>query len=350
MINSRILVKKGEVMIGLKEQKLTGNQSDNRFSQPETKLFADNPFKKQPTSVVVVEDEADIRELISYILESRGYQTISFENPVKAMAHLASHPVDIIVSDVMMPEMDGIEFCSQIKNKNKNTYFILLTAKGEKSDVTNGLNIGADDYIIKPFDFTEFIARVKAGERIVKNHKRLVYLNEQLEKMADTDGLTRLKNRRYFITHAQKELNRARRYNHTLAVLMIDIDHFKTINDTYGHLTGDLVLKKLARVLTKHARESDIISRYGGEEFVILIPETNPRKAYFTAEKLRKVIEKTDFTVDKNTISVTVSIGLALKTPSNDHTLETLIDKADKALYQAKNSGRNKSVIEEWQY
>lgn len=336
-------------MIGLKEHKYSDTRNDSRLSQPEVTNFVDNPFKKQQTSIMVVEDDPDIRELISYILETKGYKISVFENPIKAIEQLKTTPVDIIVSDVMMPEMDGIEFCSKVKNKDKSTYFILLTAKGGKNDISNGLNTGADDYIVKPFDFTEFLARVNAGERIVKNHKRLVYLNEQLEKMADTDGLTRLKNRRYFISNAQKELNRARRYNHTLAVMMIDIDYFKKVNDTYGHLTGDVILKQLGRILTRYARESDIISRYGGEEFVILIPETNPKKAYHAAEKLRKVIEKTNFKIDKDIIPVTVSIGVALKTPSNSYSLEKLIDKADKALYQAKNTGRNKCVIEEWQ-
>ncbi|MEW5822222.1 MAG: diguanylate cyclase [Cyanobacteriota bacterium] len=319
----------------------------NSIENLNLKKIQDNPLRNRST-VMIVEDDNDNRELIYYMLKNKGYNVVTFSNALDALKYLESNKVDIIVSDIMMPKMDGIEFCSTVRKKYSGIYFIMLTAKSEKNDVSYGLNIGADDYITKPFDFMEFSARVKVGERIILNQKKLTYLNDKLEQIADTDSLTKLKNRRYFSTEATKELNRAKRYGHTLALFMIDIDNFKQINDKYGHLTGDLVLKKIAKIISLKARESDIICRYGGEEFVMVIPETDPKKASYTAEKIRKLVEKTKITIDDKEIDLTISIGIALNTPKNMISLKELVDFADRALYSAKNSGKNKTVIHKW--
>lgn len=303
---------------------------------------------KEPLRIMVVEDEKEHNELIKFVLDKKGYHVVAFDNALDALDYLKYEKVDIIISDIMMPKMNGIEFCSIVKKKYENIYFILLTAKGEIKDKVVGLDIGADEYIVKPFDIMEFIARVRAGERIVNSKKQLTFLNEKLEKIADIDALTKTKNRRYFQNIINTELDRANRYNHTIALLMLDIDFFKKINDRYGHLAGDHVLKGIAQLISGSVRASDIVCRYGGEEFVIILPETNPKLAFHTAEKIRTLIEKTIFKYDQNSIAVTVSIGIVIKTPSVDMNKKQLLELADKALYKAKDNGKNKSVIYKW--
>lgn len=328
-------------MLGLKDKKTSYATNVNMgFSRA-----FDNPIKKSSLSLMVVEDDNDVRELICFMLKNKGYRIVSFDNAITALKYLESNMVDFIISDVVMPDMDGFNFCSKVKEKYPQLYFILLTAKSNKTDITNGLTIGADDYIVKPFDFMEFLARVEAGERVIQNQKELTFLNEKLEKLADTDGLTRLNNRRFLFIEGERELKRATRYNHTIAAFMIDIDHFKNINDTYGHQAGDYILKRVGKLLTSTFRESDIICRYGGEEFVTILPETNPKLAFRSAEKIRKVIEKETFNFEGNEIKLTISVGVAIKTPDMNIDLKKLIGYADKGLYSAKAQGRNKSVL-----
>ena len=314
----------------------------------ENAKFKSNPVDKHKVNVMIVEDDNDNRELLNVILQTKGYNVKSFGSALKAIEYLKNNNVEIILSDVMMPDMDGIQFCSYVREHYNDIYFILLTAKSDKADIANGLNIGADDYIVKPYDFVELIARVKVGERVVSNQKQLSFLNEELEKIADTDGLTGLKNRRYLETEAAKEIGRAKRYGHTMAFFIIDIDHFKEINDTYGHLAGDYVLKEVSNILTKYVRESDIVCRYGGEEFVLVLPEANPKQAFIMAEKLRKIVEETVFNFQGNMITLTISIGIAIKKPDHTVSFNDLINFADKALYLSKNTGRNKTVMYKW--
>lgn len=300
------------------------------------------------TTVMVVEDDDSIRELITFSLTKNGFSVIDFNNPIKAIKKLSTEKVDIIISDVVMPEMDGIEFCSYVKKHYQNIFFIIVTGKDKSEEKIHGLNIGADEYIIKPFDFKELTARIKAAERIVNTQKQLVFLNDQLENLADTDSLTKLKNRRFFETEALKEIDRAKRYNHILSLIMIDIDKFKQINDTYGHNVGDDVLKATSRILESTMRKSDMICRYGGDEFIVLIPETSPKNTYSLSEKIRKNIEHHTLKYKDKSIAFTVSVGTALKDPTAKLSLKALVEQTDKALYRSKNSGRNKTVISKW--
>lgn len=305
-------------------------------------------LNNKTTRIMVVEDDPSILELVSFALKKKGYSVITCDNALTALEELKKDRVDIIISDLMMPKMDGIEFCSIVKKHYKNIYFIIITAKNKTEDKVYGLNLGADEYISKPFDFMELLARVKAAERIINTQKQLIYLNEELEKLAETDELTRLKNRRYFNTQAFRELERAKRYGHTVATLLIDLDYFKKINDTYGHNIGDEALKAVTRIIKKSTRESDIVCRYSGDEFIVFLPETNPKNAFKVAEKIRKNIESFEFKAGVNKIPLSVSIGIAIRTPKMNSSLKQMLEQADNALYNSKDKGRNKTVISKW--
>lgn len=295
--------------------------------------------------IVVVDDDEDMLELLCVMLKDKGYPVKSFTDAKSAIDHIENSAADIIISDIIMPGIDGLSFCDTIKTKYHQKYFILLSAKDQKEDVAKGLSKGADDYIVKPFDTSEFLARVNVGKRIFQKQNELNFLNYKLEQLADTDSLTDLKNRRFLIGRGSREISRAKRYGHTIAGFMIDVDNFKTINDTYGHLAGDYILKKLAAILKHICRESDIVSRYGGEEFFILLPETRPKDAFKFAEKIRQQVDKTTFCFNREVIKVTISIGVAVKTPDMSYDLSDLISCADKGLYKAKNNGKNQTVL-----
>lgn len=295
--------------------------------------------------IIVVDDDEDMCELLTSMLVDKGYNVKSFTDARSAIDHIENNAVDIVISDIIMPGIDGLTFCETIKTNYHQKYFILLSSKDQKEDVARGLSAGADDYIVKPFDSCEFIARVNVGKRIFQKQNELNFINYKLEQLADTDSMTDLKNRRYLISKGTKEISRAKRYNHTVAGFMIDVDNFKSINDIYGHFAGDYVLKKLATILKHICRDSDIVSRYGGEEFFILLPESLPKNAFKFAEKIRQQVDKTSFNFNNEAIKVTISIGVSVKTPDMNYDLNDLISCADKGLYKAKNSGKNQTIL-----
>lgn len=308
-----------------------------------------DPFKtlqeNLPARIMIVETSKDIREILSNFLTKKGSTVITCENAVQAIDCLSTSSIDIIISGSNLPVIDGIEFCSIVKEKFNHIYFILLTSKTKIDDIIKGLNTGVNECITKPFDFMEILAKIQAAENIISTHKKLSFLNERLEKYVNTDELTRLKNRRFFNVEVLKEIRRARRYKHEVAILMIDVDNFKKINDTYGHVIGDKVLKAIADNLVTSTRESDIVCRYGGEEFIVFFPEINKPNALVAAEKLRKNVDKMIVEIDNLSISPTISIGIVVKSPEMDLSLEELTTMADEALYRAKNSGKNKAVM-----
>jgi diguanylate cyclase (GGDEF)-like protein len=248
----------------------------------------------------------------------------------------------------MMPEMDGLELCRAIR---KNTYpgyvfIILLTAKDSKDDLIRGLGAGADDYLTKPFNHAELVARLNTGKRVLRLEKSLKDANEEIRILSITDPLTGSYNRGYLMNRLPQEIKRAKRYSRALSIILCDIDHFKKVNDTYGHLVGDEVLKDFARCIRHTIRHDvDWMARYGGEEFLIVLPETEVNGATAMAERLRgKLSERVTETQDKE-ISITASFGVAGFAPDIPDEIispEALIKKADKYLYQAKQDGRNR--------
>ncbi len=288
--------------------------------------------------ILVVDDQPDNLELLQKVLENAEYKVIKAVCGEEAISHAVQDKPDVIVLDVQLPEMDGFEVCRILKDKDetRNIPIIFLTAylTGEQN-IAKGLELGAYDYISKPFNDCELLARVGVMMKIRESEKRI-------ENISLTDFLTGLYNRRYLYRKFSEEISLARRKHLPLSCLMFDIDHFKNINDTHGHDTGDYVLIKIARVLEAQLRAYDTIVRYGGEEFIVILPMTSEDEAQGIAEKVRQAIENNQFKQRDETIPVTISIGLF--NCDKYHLLDDVdeyIRNADQALYAAKNGGRN---------
>lgn len=304
-----------------------------------------NNKKHYRAKIVYVESHKQNCKRFKEILTSEGYKVKTFLNASDAIDHLKVNFADIIVSEITIPKISGIEFCSLLKQSPIMNYFIFLTHRTDIRTKSIAFSAGADDYICKPFIGKELIARIQVAERHIKAIKKLKANNDRLEKLVLTDSLTNLSNKRFFDEQLSKEMNRVERYQSNLSLVIIDIDYFKKINDTYGHLIGDKILKRVGNILLASTRESDIVCRVGGEEFVIILPETSSENAFAVAEKVRKVFEKTTFIFSNIKINVTISLGISIMTPDQDLEPAEFIDMADKALYIAKNEGRNKTII-----
>jgi len=304
--------------------------------------------KTEPLGVLVVEDSNDIREMVTLMVSSMGYRTYTATTGKEALAQLRAHTPDIVLLDLMMPEMDGFEFCHAIQEDPtlQSPHIIITSAKDTLEDKVKGLELGAADYLIKPFSLTELKARIKAGERIVRYQKMLKEQQALLEQLAREDKLTGLCNRRHFEERAQEELLRAQRYGRPLSLLLGDLDHFKQINDRYGHAYGDTVLRQIGQMLPLHCRTSDIVARYGGEEFMVLLFETGLEDALKVAERLCASVRTLAFTHPSGAFTVTISFGVTSLRNGQMQSLSELIDEADKALYAAKRNGRDR--VERW--
>src|SRR4026209_2265591 len=246
--------------------------------------------KSTPLTVMVIEDHPDQRDLLAIVLQREGYKVITAGNGIEALEKLAAEKVQIALSDIMMPKMDGFELIKRIRSNPalKSIYLILITARIQEGDRVRGLDLGADDYITKPFSFSELLARVRVGTRVVQYQQHLEYQTQ-------IDSLTSLFNRRAFEKKIQEEFERSKRYQSPLSVLILDLDNFKTINDTYGHHGGDSALVKISDTLREMTRQSDFASRYGGEEFVLILPETDQESAMQAASKIHSAIRSSSF-------------------------------------------------------
>ena len=224
--------------------------------------------------------------------------------------------------------------------KSGYTYVIILTAKGKKEDVIKGLDAGADDFLTKPFNSEELKYRARIGERIIA-------LEQRIMKLATTDSLTGVLNRRAFMERMEEEIQRAKREGNPISLILMDIDHFKRVNDTYGHQTGDLVLQRVTDKLIDKSRAYDFVGRYGGEEFVICVLSTEKEAPHSIAERMRQNIEAQTIVTDHDnqTLHITASFGVATCRPESEDGLDTLIKRTDEAMYEAKNSGRNRVCL-----
>jgi two-component system cell cycle response regulator len=300
--------------------------------------------------ILLVEDNKGQANIIRNYLSRNGYETISVEDGVSAFKAAKTSHVDLILLDRVLPDMDGSEVCRWLKldQKTRDIPIIMLTVKSEMNDRVSGLESGADDYLPKPFDEAELNARIYARLRAKLQQDELKKKNSQLEDMltrveslAIMDPLTGLFNRRRFETLMHGEFKRAARYQSPLSCMLIDIDHFKNVNDTFGHQTGDLVLKEVAAIIQNTLREVDTPARWGGEEFIVLSPNTTTENARRAAERILKAISGNSF---KNIGShrITVSIGIAGAPNPEIDSQEKLIHAADLAMYEAKRKGRNR--------
>jgi two-component system, cell cycle response regulator len=299
-------------------------------------------------TVAIVDDDRAIRRLLRLFLQRAGFATFECETGNEARERLTADDWDLAILDRRLPDMDGVELCREIKShaELRARYIIMLTGEAGQEDKVEGLELGADDYITKPFQYPELLARIRAGKRIVDLQKELMESNKRLELLSITDGLTKLHNHRYFQDELARAFENSQRYERPLSLAMIDIDFFKKVNDTYGHAAGDDVLKRVASLYRDSVRSTDLVARYGGEEFAVMMPETELADAITFAEKIRALIESTPIETQAGTLNVSVSIGVASVPLSRIHSSKELIVAADKALYRAKRSGRNQVQAE----
>jgi len=293
--------------------------------------------------IAIVDDDAAIRRLVRLFLKRSGYDIVEFATGNEAREQLAKIPWDLAILDRRLPDMDGVQLCQELKSNPefKTRFVIMLTGEDDQEDKVQGLDLGADDYITKPFQYPELLARIRAGKRIVDLQKELMETNKRLERLSITDGLTKLYNHRYFQDELSRAFEESARYHRPLSLAIVDLDFFKKVNDTYGHAVGDEVLQAVSRMFQESIRSTDLAARYGGEEFAIMMPETNLNDAIILAEKLRRLVESTPIKTQAGPIPNTVSVGVATVPHPNIHAAKELVVAADNALYQAKHGGRN---------
>ncbi len=290
-----------------------------------------NKKTQQKHTILIVDDDPNILHMLEMFLGKREFQILTAQNGREALERMEMERPDLIICDIMMPEMDGYELRRKILGDDRFRFipFIFLSAKGKPIDVVKGMEMKVDDYITKPFDYAVFLARVSA----------ILQRYQELNKLIHYDALTGLYNRRAIEDYLKQELERVKRYRRQMSLLMLDLDFFKNINDTYGHDFGDRVLVAIANVLRTNIRELDFAGRFGGEEFLVIMPETDIKESAFVAERLREAVELMHF--EKSDLKVTISGGLATA-PKDGMTGDALLKKADMALYMAKEKGRNR--------
>ncbi|GBF54492.1 GGDEF/response regulator receiver domain protein [Microcystis sp. 0824] len=300
-------------------------------------------FRPQDCLVLVVDDVSKNLEVAVKILDSAGYETACASSFQQAIERVKTANPDLILLDLIMPKKRGLELCRRLKSDNLYAHIpiIFVTDSKEKEDIINAFNSGAVDYINKPFHSWDLLARVKIHLELKKTKEELKNINSQLEKLVRTDILTGVNNRREILALGEKEFQRCRRYHRYFSVLVIDIDHFKHINDTFGHVLGDKTLITIAGAIKNCLRQVDSFGRFGGEEFVAILPETNLQDAAATAQRICQVINKLNIEINRQKVRVTASIGVATFSPE-DNNLEAVIERADRAMFAAKNQGRNR--------
>ncbi len=290
---------------------------------------------------IIVEDDPISRRLLETYLSEWGYDIIMAHNGEEAWKLFQNESApNLVISDWMMPEMDGLMLCRKIRESENPAYvyFILLTSKGGNENIVEGLMAGADDYLVKPFNQNELKCRIGIGKRIIEMHRKIL-------KLATTDSLTGVFNRKTFMEKMTIELQRSKREQTSLSMILLDIDYFKTINDGYGHQTGDLVLQRFTEQLFKSTRSYDFIGRYGGEEFVICLPNTDLVQSRSIAERMRKNTEEMEINGPgdlTSPIKVTASFGVASLSSCGKESVDSIISRADEAMYRAKREGRNR--------
>jgi len=299
--------------------------------------------ESQPFQVAVVDDDPAIRRLVRLLLKRSGYESFDFGTGTEARDQLPTLKWDLAILDRRLPDMDGVVLCQELKAlpEIRNRYIIMLTGEDDQEDKVQGLDLGADDYITKPFQYPELMARIRAAKRIVDLQKELLETNRRLELLSITDGLTKLFNHRHLQDELARAFEESQRYERPLSFVIVDLDFFKKVNDTYGHAVGDEVLKAISKIFQQSIRTTDLAARYGGEEFALMLPETKLEDAMTFAEQIRATIEASAIETAAGSISATVSIGVATVPHGKIHSAKELIVAADKALYKAKKNGRN---------
>ena len=295
--------------------------------------------KKSDINVLIVDDEAGVRESMHEFIEMAGYNPSMASSAEEAIELLKSNNIHVVITDIMLPGMGGLELTNLIKNEYESDVIVMTGYSGDYS-YEEAINMGANDFVIKPVRLEELLLRLK---RVLKERTlsyERIHMMEKLQKLAITDGLTKLHNSRSFYSQIEVEVDRFNRYKRPLSLLLLDIDHFKQYNDSYGHLEGDKVLVRISQMIRSCLRKLDSAYRYGGEEFTVILPETNCDEAETVAERIRMIVENEKYTPEpQKEVTITISIGITQYNHKEE--LSSFIQRADKAMYLSKERGRN---------
>jgi two-component system, cell cycle response regulator len=294
--------------------------------------------------VLIADDSATSRAMLRSALTRWGYDVVMAENGKEALDILAKDdPPPMAVLDWVMPELTGPEVCRRVREtlREPYTYILLLTSKNTKGETVEGLEAGADDYIVKPFDQHELQVRLRAGQRIIDLQLNLLQAREELRERASKDLLTMLPNRSAIAHTLENEISRCHRDHRTVGIILLDLDHFKKVNDTLGHFAGDAVLRETALRLRSNMRPYDQVGRYGGEEFLVVLPNCDLEQAANQAERMRHRLHATGMLVDGQELQVSASFGVTISDGS-ERSPDVFVRVADEALYRAKANGRNR--------
>ena len=296
--------------------------------------------------ILLAEDNFAFRHLLEHTLTLWGYEVVvAADGPAAWQALQGPDAPRLAILDWMMPGgIDGLDICRELRLKAPApySYLILLTARADKEDLIGGLEAGADDYLIKPVDVLELKARLRTGRRILDLQEQLLAAHEVMRLQATHDSLTGLWNRAAILDALERELARGQREGTPVGLLLADVDHFKRVNDTYGHPVGDEVLREVSRQLGRAVRPYDAVGRYGGEEFLVVLPDCDPAATLALGERLRQAVRESAVNVPEGRIPVTASLGAAATTAAHPRDAGALLHAADAALYRAKRAGRDR--------
>jgi len=297
--------------------------------------------------LIIDDDTVQAQQISAKLEELEDMQVTIIGEPAEAVKKSEQESFDLIMVSTQLEGDDGIHLCNHLRSQDKtrNTPLLIIIEENNTELLIKALDMGINDYLITPVDSNEVIARTRIQVRRKRYQDALQANQTESLEMAVRDGLTKLYNRRYFDTHVENMLQDSLKTGKPLALMIIDMDHFKLVNDTYGHQSGDEILIQLSAMITKNVRPTDLVARYGGEEFVIVMPNTNLTQSAIVAERIRKRVEAEDFQipVDPGFLNKTISIGLSMVAPGD--TVHLLLERADKGLYHVKNTGRNKVVV-----
>lgn len=300
--------------------------------------------------VLIVEDSRLTREMVKDTLIAESFAVVEANDGLEGIRKAYEEIPDLIILDIIMPRMDGVSLCKILTqgSETRDIPIIMLTSRTSSTDVKEGLEAGAVDYIKKPFDSIELIARVRSALRFKSYKVQINSLTAKLNELSITDDLTSLKNAGFFWDYLNREVNKIPRLEKPLSLIIIDIDDFKVVNEKFGHLVGDRILKEIATILTVNLRRYDLLARYGGEEFVVVLIDSDEKEAFRVAEDLRKKVAEKAFEENGEKFPITASFGIASlvpEMPKNMLNTISLFERADKALGEAKSKGKGISVI-----
>ena len=291
--------------------------------------------------MLIVDDDAAIRESMNEFVDMSGYQSVTAVSAEEALSKLAEARVDVVITDIMLPGMDGLELTDRIK-KEYDIDVIVMTGYSGDYSYEEAISKGASDFVFKPVRFEELLLRLR---RVLKERRltqERVQMLDKLKRLSITDGLTKLYNSRYFYNQLKAEIDRTSRYQRPLSLLLLDIDQFKEYNDSFGHLEGDKVLVRLGQVIKTCLRKMDSAYRYGGEEFTVILPETEGDEAATVAERIRSCVAKEKLFPRDQKEKYTITISIGVTEYIRDEEVAIFVQRADKAMYLSKQSGRNR--------